>query len=100
MAKQIIWSIRADIDRKGIFEYWTNRNKSSSYSKKLNNLFIRAVELIAEHSSIGRSTNIENVRIKVVKDYLIYEDIPDLVKVLTIWDSRRNPEELDKLRGK
>jgi len=98
MAKQIIWSLRADNDRIKIFEYWNSRNKSSTFSKKLNSLFNRAVELLANHSSIGKPTEIQNVKIKVVRDYLIiYEDTPELLIILTIWDSRRNPEQLKKI---
>lgn len=98
MVKQIIWSLRADNDRINIFEYWNNRNKSSSFSEKLNTLFNRAVELLANHSAIGKPTDIPNVKIKVVKDYLIiYEDTPELLIILTIWDSRRNPKKLKKI---
>jgi len=83
MAKQIIWSLRADNDRIKIFEYWNSRNKSSTFSKKLNSLFNRAVELLANHSSIGKPTEIQNVKIKVVRDYLIiYEDTPELLMML------------------
>lgn len=81
-----------------IFEYWFNRNKSNSYNKKLNVLFNKSIDLIANHSSIGRPTQIKNVKIKVIKDYqLIYEDSPEFIIILTIWDSRRNPEELMKI---
>ena len=47
-AKQIIWSLRAQDDRRQIFDYWTQRNKSSNYSKKLNKLFRMAVKLIVK----------------------------------------------------
>lgn len=98
MAKQIIWSIRAYNDRINIFEYWNSRNKSSSFSKKLNLLFNRAVELLANHTSIGKPSEFPNIKIKVVRDYLIiYEDTPELLIILTIWDSRRNPEQLNKI---
>lgn len=98
MAKQVIWSDRAIDDLLRIFEYWNNRNKSSNFSKKLNELFNKAIEIIAIHSSIGRPSQIENIKIKVVRDYLIiYQDTPELIIILTIWDSRRNPEELENL---
>ncbi len=65
---------------------------------KLNTLFNRAVEILANHSSIGKLTEIQNVKIKVVRDYLIiYEDTPELIILLTIWDSRRNPEQLKEI---
>ena len=98
MAKQVIWSNRAIDDLLKILEYWNNRNKSSSYSKKLNELFNKAIALIVNYSSIGRPSQIENIKIKIVKDYLIiYEDTPELIIILTIWDGRRNPEDLEKI---
>ncbi|MEP6700726.1 MAG: type II toxin-antitoxin system RelE/ParE family toxin [Bacteroidota bacterium] len=56
MAKQIIWSLQAQKDRKEILLYWRIRNQSTTYSKKLNQLFKKAVQLLAEHPHIGRRT--------------------------------------------
>ena len=101
MAKQIIWSDRATNDLLNIFDYWLHRNKSNNYNKKLNVLFNKSIDLIANHSSIGRLTQIENVKIKIIKNYqLIYEDSPELIIILTIWDSRRNPKDLEKIINK
>ena len=95
MAKQITWSLKAHNDRKEILHYWKVPNQSPTYSKKLNELFKRAIALIANHPRIGRKTNFENVRVKLVRDYLIfYEETENKILILTIWDSRRNPEEL------
>ena len=95
MAKQIIWSLRARNDRKEILNYWRVHNQSAVYSKKLNDLFKKAVVLIANHPGIGRKTDFENVRVKLVRDYLIfYEENENEILILTIWDNRRNPEDL------
>jgi plasmid stabilization system protein ParE len=88
MAKQIIWSLRAHQDRKEILQYWRLKNQSATYSKKLNELFKKAVEIFVKHPQIGRKTDIKNIRVKLVRDYLI------ILLILTIWDNRRNPEEL------
>jgi len=94
MAKQIIWTRRAHNDRKEILLYWRQRNQSTAYSKKLNELIQKAIKLIASHPHIGRRTNIENVRVKLVRDYLIfYEESEEQIFILSIWDNRRNPEE-------
>lgn len=66
MAKHVIWSEKAVDDLLKIFEYWNHRNKSSSYSKKLNELFNKAIALIVNHSSLGRPSQIENIKIKIV----------------------------------
>lgn len=98
--KEIVWSVRAQQDRLEILEYWINRNKSKSYSEKLYHLFKESVQLIAEHPEIGKPTDLTDVRIKVIRDYfLIYEDRVDRIEILTIWDSRRNPDKLsDRLK--
>lgn len=93
MVRQIIWSLRAQADRKEILIYWNNRNKSNTYSKKLNQLFKEAIKLIGQFPQIGRPTDIENIRIKIVRDYLIvYEVNASQIYILTIWDGRRDPE--------
>src|SRR6185503_12027008 len=94
MAKRITWTYRAHRDRKEILLYWKERNQSVAYSKKLNNLIKKAVDLIAAHPKIGRKTDVKNVRVKLVRDYLIfYEHDEEQIFILSIWDSRRNPEE-------
>jgi addiction module RelE/StbE family toxin len=95
MARQIIWSLRAQQDRKAIFSYWNNRNRSNLYSKKLNRLFKEAIAFLSEHPQIGRKTKLENVSVKIVRDYLILYEISDsTIIVHTIWDGHRNPDEL------
>jgi len=43
MAKQVIWSLRAQNDKKEILDYWRQRNKSNAYSKKLNELLKESI---------------------------------------------------------
>ena len=96
MAKQIIWSLLAQKDRTEILHYWRIRNQSISYPEKLNLLFKKAIRLLAAHPHIGRSTEIQNIRVKLVRDYLIiYKETETHIEILTIWDNRRNPDELE-----
>ncbi|MGX5858503.1 type II toxin-antitoxin system RelE/ParE family toxin [Dyadobacter jiangsuensis] len=96
MAKQVIWSARAHTDRKNILEYWIDRNKSKRYSRKLNRLFNEAIQLVAIHPKIGKRTNIEHIRIKLVRDYFIlYEETQSEIHILTIWNSHQDPENLE-----
>lgn len=95
MAKKVIWTIKAQKDRISIFSYWNNRNKSNIYSQKLNQLFIDSIKIICRHPNIGIETDSENVRVKIVRDYLIFYEITKYhIHILTIWDSRQNPENL------
>ena len=92
MVKEIVWSKRALTERFQILEYWINRNKSSRFSKKLDNLFLQKIELLTLRPFIGKRTTSENIRIKIVRDYLIfYEILETQIYILSIKDGRQNP---------
>jgi toxin YoeB len=98
MVKQIIWSKLALQDRRNILEYWIKRNKSNSYSRKLNQIFIETADLISKHPKIGKQTELAGIRYKVVRDYLFtYRETKKHIEVLTIWDSRQDPENFDRI---
>jgi len=98
MAKQVIWSLRAQNDKKEILDYWRRRNKSNTYSKKLNELFKESIKIILDFPQIGKVTDDTKARIKIVRDYLIiYEETETQIFILTIWDSRQDPDKLKKI---
>ena len=98
MARQVIWSFRAQEEKREILKYWSQRNKSTRYSKNLNQLFKDSVELIREHPHIGKLTDTPYIRIKIVKDYLlIYEVSENAISILSIWDSRQDPDKLSDI---
>ena len=98
MARKIIWSKRAQQDRYSIFYFWNKQNKSNSYSKKLNQLFIAAMEFVAIHPLTGKQTNRNEIRIKFVSHFaLIYETTESELQVLSIFDTRQNPNKLEEI---
>ena len=92
MAKRkIIWTKTANLERKEILEYWILRNKSKRFSVRLNYLILQTLEVLRENPTIGRRTNIDNVRVKLIREYLLmYEFTDSELIVLSIWDTRRN----------
>jgi len=95
MVRHVIWSEKAQKDRIAIFTYWNNRNESFIYSKKLNEQIKESLKLISKHPLIGQLTQKENVRVKILRDYLIiYEVTVGEIIVLSLWDCRQNPKEL------
>jgi toxin YoeB len=95
MVKRVIWTRRAQNDRKAILTYWIERNQSKAYSKKLDQLFRHAIQIIRDYPGIGKPTNEKAIKIKIVKDYLIiYRREGSVIYILTIWDSRQNPEKI------
>jgi hypothetical protein len=86
------------IKKRQIFEYWNDRNKSKTYSKKLNFLFDEAAEMLLLYPDLGKMTNYKNIRIKLVRDYwIVYRLIEPNIQVLAIWDTRKNPEDFKNL---
>ena len=97
MVRRIVWSAVAIQERSEILKYWSVRNKSKVFSKKLYVLLIDAVERISVNPNIGHLTNRTSTRIKIVREYLIvYKIDTDKIKILSIIDGRRDPEEINK----
>lgn len=92
-ARKIIWTEKAIQSRKSIFQYWNTRNKSTLYSKKLNKLFTEALVLVSKFPVSPITSQIDNVRLKLVGDYqIIYEITETEIIVHYIWYSRQNPQ--------
>lgn len=91
MAYQIVWTEKANIERQHILQFWIEHNKSNVFSLKLNKLIISSIKDIAKRPNIGRKTEFDNVRVKIVREYLVfYEVIKKDFVILSIWDGRRD----------
>jgi len=98
--RKVIWSSRAKIDLQEILDFFYSRNGTKTYSKKLNVTFRKSVRLLARHSDIGNPTDIQNVRCLIEGDYSIFYKLEsNTIEILTIWDSRQNPDHLSIFTG-
>jgi len=96
MAKQIIWAPEALADRIQILDYWYKRLGNKEYSTKLENLFKESANLLSHFPFLGRQLTNKEERVFVKDHYQIYYlDEKEAVKILHIWDSRRNPEDFE-----
>jgi len=97
MAKRkIVWTQKANAERKDILEYWINKNKSKIYSIKLNKLFIESLKILSEHPNIGRQTSDNKTRVRIVRDYLIFYEVTKTeIIIQSIWDGRREENKSD-----
>ncbi|WP_338374944.1 type II toxin-antitoxin system RelE/ParE family toxin [uncultured Flavobacterium sp.] len=72
MAKiKILWTKTAVNQRNYIFNYWNTRNKSYSYSKKLNQKIIERISILIKNPEIGKITSIANYRAISLGNYSI-----------------------------
>ena len=90
--RKIVWSNRAKQRLYDILEFYIERNKSKTYSNKLQRLLNKEVKLLLKYPEIGLKTTEESTRGLIVKDYIIYYEITeDKIVIHTIWDSRQDP---------
>lgn len=76
-----------------IYEYWTNRNKSTLYTEKLESLFNETMKIAAIFPFFGIQTEIIDVRIQIVKDFkIVYRIKENILEVLSIWNTIQNPK--------
>ncbi len=89
---KINWSLEARLDLFNILEYYLNRNKSATYSKKLNLKINQSVKLLSKNPFLGTRTAYDSVRAMVTGDYqIIYEIFDQMILIIMIWDCRRDP---------
>ena len=100
MAKfKIEWSTDAKSDLFEILDFYIQRNKSATYSKKLNAEINKSIKSIFHNPLVGTKTDFDSVRALITGDYqIIYEIFDQLLLIIMIWDCRRNPD--DKRIGK
>lgn len=96
MAKKVIWSKRALKERFELFDYWNNRNKSTLYSYKLNEQIKATTALLSLSPLVGKKTDIETVRIKLIGHYLLFYEIREHeICILSLKDGRQHPDKLN-----
>jgi len=93
--RKVIWSHRARIKLFIILEFYSERNKSNAYSKKLYAKFNKELSLLHKQPEIGIRTEIEAVRGLIIGEFILfYEVTKEMIIVHTLWDNRQNPADL------
>jgi len=97
-ARKVIWHKEAEIDVYDIVNFYIQRNGDSKYSTKLIRKLKNSLNLISVNYQIGQKTDIPNIRSYLIEHYrLFYEVFPETIEILLVWDTRRNPEDLNDL---
>lgn len=96
MAKRVTWSLRAKDERREILEYWAERTGDKTYSRKLAKNFREKIKFIIRHNYAGTATDIDNVRAAVCGNYILFYEVDkESIEILSVWDGRRNPGDLN-----
>ena len=92
---KVAWTATAIKQRNYIFAYWTDRNKSNSFSKNLNKKFFERISLLKTNPELGKKTSYKNNRVLALGHFSIYYRlIEDTIFITSVWDNRQNPKKL------
>jgi plasmid stabilization system protein ParE len=96
MVERIVWSRNAIQDKFKILDYWFKRIGTKTYSKKLDKSLRKSVSYLLKYPEIGRKFEDSDIRF-IVKDHyqIFYKIHKKEIRILHIWDSRRNPDDLN-----
>lgn len=93
--RNVVWTRTADLQFIGILEYWVNKNKSITYSKKLVKLVSERTKQIAEKPLIYKGTNFKDIRVASLGNFSIYYKLSNEQIIITsFWDNRQDPKKL------
>jgi len=95
MAKRIIWTRNAKDEWQRILSFWREHTGNKKYSRKLNGKIKLTLKNIKSNNLIGKKTSKKDIRIVICLYYLVFYKIEkERIIIITIFDSRRNPDDL------
>jgi plasmid stabilization system protein ParE len=96
--RSIVWTPTAAFQRRQILKYWTLRNGSSRYSRKLIQLIKSRLEVIVKNPFAYKASSFPDTRISAMGHFsILYKVTNDQLIVTALWDNRQDPAELLKL---
>ncbi len=98
MVVKVIWTNTAVLQRRKILSYWTKRNKSTTYSKKLINEIAQRVQFLSNNPDVYIKTSFSDIRNSTLGHYnIFYKTTSTELIIMAFWDNRQNPKVLSKI---
>ena len=96
--KKIVWTETAANQRRSVFEYWNENNKSTNYSEKLITQIKRRLDVLSTYPLSGKQTDFPNTLITSLGHYsILYQIKGNQIFVTGFWDNRKDPKKLYKV---
>ena len=96
MAKKTIkWSDEAKQSLQEILDFYIKRNGNKNYSSELLQQIKLTVSFLGENNFIGKKTDEFQTRVIFKSHYGIFYEVKEkIIEIQLVWDTRRNPEDL------
>ena len=77
------------------FDYWNDRNKSTTYSKNLNSSIKERTNILKTNPELGKKTEFNDTRVISLGHYsILYRKVNSKIIITGFWDNRQNPDKL------
>jgi plasmid stabilization system protein ParE len=94
-ARKIVWTETAARQRREILNYWTIRNGSPTYAKKLIKLTSARIKVILKYPESYKTTIYPETRISAMGHFsILYKITEDKLIITAFWDNRQDPNKL------
>ncbi len=94
----VVWTKTAVKQRRHILEYWSRRNGSTVYAKKLIAITADRINFILQNSKANQLTSFPDTRIAAMDHFSIFYKITNEQIIITaFWDNRQDPKKLLEL---
>jgi plasmid stabilization system protein ParE len=70
--RKIVWTKTADLQLVEILEYWVNRNKSATYSKKLLKMVVNKTRQLAKNPELFQLSDFPDTRVAPLDNFNIF----------------------------
>ncbi|MBC7390029.1 MAG: type II toxin-antitoxin system RelE/ParE family toxin [Opitutaceae bacterium] len=93
--KSIVWTETARKQRREILKYWTVRNNSVEYARKLIEIIKIRTRNISKYPESGIETDYNGTRTSAIGHFSLYYKIDrSQIIIVAFWDNRQDPETL------
>ena len=93
--RTVVWTETAARQRREILKYWTERNGSADFARKLIKLISDRINIIKRNPESFKSTNYPGTRESAMGHFSIYYKLTsDHLIITAFWDNRQDPKKL------
>lgn len=93
--KTIRWTHTAEIQLFAVLQYWTDRNKSTSYAENLSAAVWERAEFILKNPMASIQTDVSDTRRAAMGHYSLLYRVDELgILITAFWDNRQDPKKL------
>ena len=93
--RTVVWTHTVARQRREVLKFWTKRNGSTQYAKKLISLIAKHIQIIIAQPESFKITNFSGTRESAFGHFSIYYKLTkDQLIITAFWDNRQDPKKL------